>query len=280
MRRLLREARIPLGGFAARDGSVEVRLREAGDRERTLQALAALEAGTADIAATGELIRVTPTQAGFAERLRALRQQSIEVIEQRLGSLGVAASAVQPDGPDRIRVLLPGVGDPERLAAIVDKRSRIAFRLVDVSMTPEAALHGEPPVGSEILYELNSKVPHLLLRQVLLDGGEIADAAPGFDQQSREPIVTFRFNAAGTRRFARITQENIGRPFAVVLDDQVIAAPIIREPILGGSGQISGSFTLEDANRIALLMRAGALPGHLAVVEQQVVAPEGKAGQR
>ena len=280
VRRLLREARIPLAGFAARDGSVEVRLREVGDRERTLQALAALEAGTVDIAASGELIRVTPTQAGFAERLRALRQQSIEVIEQRLGSLGVAASAVQPDGPDRIRVLLPGVGDPERLAAIVDKRSRIAFRLVDVSMTPEAALHGEPPAGSEILYELNSKVPHLLLRQVLLDGGEIADAAPGFDQQSREPIVTFRFNAAGTRRFARITQENIGRPFAVVLDDQVIAAPIIREPILGGSGQISGSFTLEDANRIALLMRASALPGHLAVVEQQVVAPEGKAGQR
>jgi len=276
VRRLLREARIPLGGFAARDGSVEVRLREAGDRERTLQALAVLEAGTVDIAASGKLIRLTPTPAGFAERLRGLRRQSIEVIEQRLGNLGVAASAVQPDGPDRIRVLLPGVGDPERLAAITDKRSRIAFRLVDVSMTPEAALHGKPPAGSEVLYELNSKVPYLLPQQAVLDGSEIADAAPGFDQRTREPIVTFRFNAAGTRRFARITQENIGRPFAVLLDDEVIAAPIIREPILGGSGQISGNFTLEDANRIAQLMRAGALPGHLAVVEQQVVAPEGK----
>ena len=280
VRRLLREARIPLGGFAARDGSVEVRLREAADRERTLQALAALEAGSVDIAASGELIRLTPSPAGFAERLRALRQQSIEVIEQRLGSLGVAATGVRPDGLERIRVLLPGVSDPERLGAIFDKRSRIAFRLVDVSMTPEAALHGKPPAGSEILYELNSKVPYLLLRQAVLDGSEIADAAPGFDQRTREPIVTFRFNAAGTRRFARITQENIGRPFAVVLDDEVIAAPIIREPILGGSGQIAGSFTLEDANRIAQLMRAGALPGHLAVVEQQVVAPEGKSTKR
>ena len=258
----------------------EVRLREAADRERTLTALAALEAGSVDIAASGDVIRLTPTQAGFAERLRAMRQQSIEVIEQRLGNLGVAETGVQPDGPDRIRVLLPGVGDPERLAAITDKRSRIAFRLVDVSMTPEAALHGKPPAGSEVLYELNSKVPYLLLQQAVLDGSEIADAAPGFDQRTREPIVTFRFNAAGTRRFARITEENIGRPFAVVLDDEVIAAPIIREPILSGSGQISGSFTLEDANRIAQLMRAGTLPGHLAVVEQQVVAPEGKPGQQ
>ena len=278
VRRLLREARIPLAGFTARDGIVEVRLREAGDRERTLQALAALEAGTVDIAASEGLIRLAPSKAGFAERLHALRQQSIELIEQRLGGFGIAASAVQPDESDRIRVLLPGV-DPERLGALFDKRSRVTFRLVDVSMSAEAALH-KPPGSSEVVYERSSKVPHLLLREVALDGSEIADAAPGFDQRTNEPIVTFRFNAAGTRRFARITQENIGRPFAVVLDDEVIAAPVIREPILGGSGQISGSFTLQDANRIALLMRAGALPGHLVVVEQQVVAPEARPGQQ
>jgi preprotein translocase subunit SecD len=116
-------------------------------------------------------------------------------------------------------------------------------------------------------------MPYLLRREVALDGSDIADAAPGFDQRTNEPIVTFRFNAAGTRRFTRITQENVGRPFAVVLDGEVIAAPVIREPILGGSGQIAGNFTLEDANRIALLMRSGALPGHLVVVERQLVAP-------
>jgi preprotein translocase subunit SecD len=285
VRRVLREERIPLGGFAARDGSVEVRIREAKDRERTLNALAAVagasSGGHVEIVPSGEeLIRVTPTEAGFAERLRALRQQAIEVIEQRLGSLGVAVSGVQKDGDERIRVLLPGISDPERLGAIFDKRSRITFRLVDLTMTAGAALQGKPPAGAEVLYELNSKIPHLLAKQVAIDGGEIADAAPGFDQQTRAPIVTFRFNAAGTRRFARVTQENIGRPFAVVLDDEVIAVPIIREPILGGSGQISGSFTLEDANRIAMAMRSGALPGHLVVVEQQVVEPEGQPAKQ
>ena len=277
VRRVLREERIPYAGFAARDGSVEVRLREA-DPERALSKLAPLAtspSGPVDITAGGEgLIRLTPTQSGFAERLRVLRRQSVEVIEQRLGGFG--ASGVQHDGPDRIRVLLPGVRDPERLSALFDKRSRITFRLVDVSMTAAAALQGEVPTGSEVVYELNSKVPHLLLKQAAMDGGEIVDAAPGFDQRTTEPIVTFRFNASGTRRFARVTQENVGRPFAVVLDDAVIAAPVIREPILGGSGQISGSFTLEDANRIAMVMRSGTLSGHLVVVEQQVVEPEGR----
>ena len=106
---------------------------------------------------------------------------------------------------------------------------------------------------------------------------DINDAAPGFDARTREPIVTFRFNANGTRRFAQITQENVGRPFAVVLDDEVLSAPIIREPITGGSGQISGNFTVEDANRIAMVMRSGTLPGHVMLVERQVVAPQGKA---
>jgi preprotein translocase subunit SecD len=110
-----------------------------------------------------------------------------------------------------------------------------------------------------------------------MEGNDINNATPGFDERTREPVVTFRFNANGTRRFAQITQENVGRPFAVVLDDEVLSAPIIREPILGGSGQISGNFTLKDANRIAMVMRSGTLPGHVMLVEWQVVGPQGKA---
>jgi preprotein translocase subunit SecD len=278
-RRMLREQRIPFGGAVARDGSVEVRLREPGDRERALSALgAASSAGDVEIAAAGEgLIRLTPTEAGFAERVRTLRGQSIEVIEQRLREAGIAARGVQLDGTDRFGVLLPGVSDPERLNTIFNKRGRITFRLVDTSMSAERALQGSTPAGSEILHELNSRVPHLLLRQVVMEGNDINDAAPGFDTRTREPIVTFRFNANGARRFAQITQENVGRAFAVVLDDAVLSAPIIREPIVGGSGQISGSFTVEDANRIAMVMRSGTLPGHVMLVEQQVVGPQGKA---
>jgi len=285
VRRTLRQERIPFAGFAARDGSIEVRIREAKDRERALSKLAPLAGATPssarsiDIADVSEgLIRLTPTDSGFADRLRILCQQAIDVIEQRLASSGVAAPGVQRDGLDRIRVLLPGVKDPERLSAIFNKRARITFRLVDLSMTAAQALQGNPPPGSEVLYELNSKVPYLLLKQVAMEGGEIIDAAPGFDQRTREPIASFRFNASGTRRFAQITQENVGRPFAIVLDDDVLSVSIIREPILGGSGQISGSFTLEEANTIAMLLRSGTLPGHLTVVEQQVVEPEGKAG--
>jgi preprotein translocase subunit SecD len=286
VRRQLREGRIPYADLAARDGSVTVRIREPKDWERARSAFASLSIATSsgqdtvDIADLGEgSIRLTPTQAGFAERVRTARRQSIEVIERRLDSFGVAVRGLQPDGPDRIRVLLPGVKDPERVSAVFAKRARITFRLVDLSMAPEEASRGNPPAGSEIFYELNTRVPHLLRKQVLLEGDDIVDAAPAFDPRTNEPIVTFRFNANGARRFARITEENIGRPFAIVLDDDVLSTPVIREPILGGSGQISGNFTLADANTVAVLLRSGSLPGRLTVVAQQVHEPEGSAAK-
>jgi preprotein translocase subunit SecD len=284
VRRQLRDGRIPYSGLAARDGSVEVRIREPKDWERARSRLASLSVatssgeGTIDILDAGEgSIRLMPTESGLADRVRRVRQQSIEVIERRLDSFGVAARGMQPDGLDGIRVLLPGVKDPERLSAIFNKRARVTFRLVDVSMSPQEALRGNPPPGSEVLYELSTKVPLLLRKQVLLEGDDIVDAVPGFDQRTNEPIVHFRFNSNGARRFGQVTQENVGRPFAVVLDSDVLSVPIIREPILGGSGQISGSFTLEDANAIAVLLSSGTLPGRLTVIEQQVVEPEGNA---
>src|SRR5262249_28601467 len=149
-----------------------------------------------DVVDAGEgSIRLVPTESGFADRVRAARRQSIEIIERRLDSFGVAARGVQPDGVDGIRVLLPGVKDPARLIALFNKRARIQFRLVDDSIAPEGALRGNPPVGSEVLCELNTKVPLLLRKQVLLEGDDIVDAAPGFDQRTNEPIVNFRFNS-------------------------------------------------------------------------------------
>src|SRR5947199_7561636 len=117
------------------------------------------------------------------------------------------------------------------------------------------------------------KVPYVIKRQVLVSGGDLTDAQPGFDQRTSEPIVTFRFNSSGARKFAAATQENVGRPFAIVLDNEVISAPVIREPILGGSGQISGSFTVESANDLAILLRAGALPAPLTIIEERTVGP-------
>ena len=283
-RRELREGRIPHAGLTVQGGRIELRIRQPEDRQRSHSRLASLSTaaswGDGAIAISDSddgAIILKPTEATFDDRVRRTRQQSIEVIERRLETAGVTARGLQPDGADGIRVLLPGVKDPERLGAVFNKRARVTFRLVDLSMAPDEALRDRPPPGSEIVYELNTKAPLVLRKQILLEGGDIVDAAPGFDQRTNQPIVTFRFNANGARRFAQITQENIGRPFAIVLDDDVLSAPIIREPILGGSGQISGSLTLEDANAVAVLLRSGMLPGRLTVVEQHILEPNGKA---
>jgi preprotein translocase subunit SecD len=281
---MLREERVPFSGAAARDGSVEMRVRDAKDRERAIGKLEPLltQSGgrKVDVADSGDgLVRLKPTETDFADRLRALRQQSVEVIEQRLANFGVAAAGVQQDGTDRIRILLPGIKAPDRFSTLFSKRARITFRLVDVSMSAAEAQQGTAPSQSEVLYALTGKDPYLVSKQVVMDGSEIIDAAPSFDQRTNQPIVSFRFSANGTRRFAEITRDNVGRPFAIVLDDEVLSAPVIREPILGGSGQISGGFTLEDANTVAMLLRSGALPGRLLVIEQQVVEPDATAGK-
>lgn len=276
--RILREGRIPFTGLATRDGGVEVRIVEASDRERVRSKLVpSTEATPSREAAVGDSgegpMRLTPTESGFAARLHGLVRDSMAMIEQRLADSGVGQAGLQPDGADRIRVLLPGVMDPERLTAMFSKRARITFHLLDGSMTAAEALQGTPPPASEVLYDVKDKTPYLLLKKIAMEGDDIIDVAPGFAPQTRQPIASFRFNARGTRYFARITEENVGRPFAIVLDDTVLSMSVIREPILGGSVQISGNFTLKDANTIAMLLRSGTLPGRLSVVEQQVVEP-------
>jgi preprotein translocase subunit SecD len=245
--RIVREERIPFSGLAMREGGVELKVADAGNRRRLASKLASSTAtassggGNIDIADSGDgLIRLTPTGEGFAERLHGLVGDSIDLIEQDLRDNGIKLADVQPDGPDRSRVLLPGVTDPERVVAAIARKARIAFRLVDASMSPEQASQGSPPAGSEVLHDFKTKAPYLVVKDIAVDGDDISEAAPGFFPQSQQPIVSFRLNARGTRRFARVTADNIGRPFAVVIDDQVVSAPVIREPITGGSGQISG----------------------------------------
>ena len=282
----LHDGRIPFAGLAVREGGVEVRIADVNDRQKIVSKLvpstqappspqATPSHATAVAAAdSGDgLIRFTPTDFGFAERLRGLVKQSMEMIEQGLRNHDIRQAGVQTDGADRIRVLLPGIRDPERVTAIFARKARIAFRLVDVSMTPAEALKGSPPPASEVLYDFKTKAPFLILKEIAVEGDDIIDAAPGFSPQD-QPIASFRFNARGARRFAHVTEENVGRPFAIVADDKVLSVSVIREPIRGGSGVISGNFTLEDANTVAMLLRSGTLPGRLSVVDQQVVEPD------
>jgi len=284
-RRLLREARIGYTGLVIRGDSIEVRIREGSDQQAALSKLRELSQPlgglfnatgqrTVDVTdAGGGLIRLTLSQAAMTERIRQAVDQSIQIVERRVNELGTVEPSIQRQGTDRILVQVPGLQDPTRLKELIGKTAKLTFRLVDLSMNPEQAVQGSVPPESELLYGAKDKVPYLIQKQILVSGEDLVDAQPGFDQRTSEPIVSFRFNSNGARRFAQVTQENVGRPFAIVLDNQVISAPVIREPIIGGSGQISGGFTVEQANDLAILLRAGALPAPLTIIEERTVGP-------
>jgi len=213
-------------------------------------------------------------QAAITDLLRRTIEQSIQIVERRVNELGTVEPLIQRQGADRILVQVPGLQDPTRLKQLLGKTAQMEFRMVDTTVSPEQAQQGRVPADSEVLMSASSpKVPYVIKKQTLVSGGDLIDAQPGFDQRTNEPIVNFKFNSTGSRKFAQATSENVGLPFAILLDNEVISAPVIREPITGGQGQISGSFTVQSANDLAVLLRAGALPAPLTVVEERTVGP-------
>ncbi len=286
VRRVLRDARVGYTGLAVRGTTVEVRIREAASYDTALTKLRELSlplggilggSGQRSLDVSNEadgLIRLTQTDPAVIERVRQSLEQSIQIIERRVNELGTVEPLIQRQGTDRILVQVPGLQDPTRLKQLLGKTAKLDFRMVDTGTSVEAALQGRAPPEDEILYSTSQpKTPYLVERRVLVSGGELTDAQPGFDQRTSEPIVSFRFNTSGARKFAQVTQENVGKPFAIVLDNEVISAPVIREPILAGSGQISGSFTVQSANDLSILLRAGALPAPLTIIEERTVGP-------
>jgi preprotein translocase subunit SecD len=287
VRRVLRDARVGYTGLVVRGNSVEVRVREGSNFDQAVQKLRELSQPlggvlgsttgqrSLDVATEpGNLVRLTVTDPALVERVRQSVEQSIQIIERRVNELGTVEPLIQRQGVDRILVQVPGLQDPTRLKELLGKTAKLDFRMVDVSMPAEQAAQGRVPPDDEILYSTTQpKTPYLVEKRILVSGGDLTDAQPGFDQRTSEPIVSFRFNTSGARKFAQVTQENVGKPFAIILDNQVISAPVIREPILGGSGQISGSFTVESANDLAILLRAGALPAPLTIIEERTVGP-------
>ncbi len=216
------------------------------------------------------LLQLSPV--ALNERAVAAVQQSIEIVRRRIDETGVVDPQVSREGQDRIVVQLPGVGDPERIKTLLGKTAHMTFQLVDPAVTSTA---GTPPPGVEFLPMQSDPRQKIAVRtRVDVDGGDLTDARAGTDQQTGQWVVDFTFNAVGARRFADITRANVGRPFAIVLDGKVISSPVIREPITGGRGQISGSFNAQSASDLALLLRAGALPAPLTVVEENTIGPE------
>ena len=282
--RVLRQARIPFTGRAIVGSSVQVHITRPTDVKSALDKLGTLSQPltgvlgstgqtSLDIAEKNGQITLTPSDGAFTERIRQAVDQSIEIIQRRVNELGLVEPSIQREGVDRILVQVPGLQDPTRLKQILGKTAKLDFRMVDLSMTPEQAIQTHPPADSEVLDGQKPGEKYLIEKRVLVSGGDLVDAEPGFDQRTNEPIVNFRFNSSGARKFAEATQANVGKPFAIVLDNQVVSAPVIREPILGGQGQISGNFTVQEANDLAILLRAGALPAPLTIVQENTVGP-------
>src|SRR6202047_4095720 len=285
VRRTLRDAKIGYTGLATRPDSVEVRVKES-DLSNALSKLRELSQPLGGLLgsngqrslevsdAGGGLIRLSVPQAAVTERIRQTIEQSIQIVERRVNELGTVEPLIQRQGTDRILVQVPGLQDPTQLKTILGKTAKMEFRMVDTTVPPDQAQAGKVPPDSDVLMSSTApKVPYVIKKQVLVSGGDLTDAQPGFDQRSGEPIVSFRFNSSGSRKFAQATSENVGQPFAIVLDNEVISAPVIREPITGGSGQISGNFTVQAANDLAILLRAGALPAPLTIIEERTVGP-------
>jgi protein-export membrane protein SecD len=206
-------------------------------------------------------------------RARGAVQQSIEIVRRRIDETGVADPQIAQQGETRVVVQLPGISDPNRIKELLGKTAHMTFQLVDE--TANANLTGAPPPGVDVLpMQDNPNQKIAVRRRVDVDGGDLTDARAGTNPQTGEWVVNFTFNSVGARRFGDVTRANVNHRFAIVLDGKVISAPVIREPITGGRGQISGSFTAASANDLAVLLRAGALPAPLTVIEERSVGPE------
>jgi SecD/SecF fusion protein len=285
---LLEDARSRLRAEGLRPQSVRiagnavvVAIDRPDERDRALPVLRALAApvgasafaeGVPDIevGSEGSAIRLSLTEAGFLDRLDAAAGQSLEIIRQRVDQAGVAEPTIQRVGRDRILVQLPGVQDPTRLRGLLGSTAQMSFHM----LARNAPVGGRVPPGVRVLPDVDGKSSYAVEERVAISGERLADARAGFDQRTSEPIVTFRFDSTGARQFGTVTRNNVGRPFAIVLDGKVLSAPVIREPITGGSGQIGGGFSVQDTVFLSALLRAGALPAPLTVIEERSVGPD------
>src|SRR4051794_17949180 len=218
-------------------------------------------------------ITLTLSPVALSRRASGAVEQSIEIVRRRIDETGVLDPQITRQGESRIVVQLPGIGDPDHVKQLIGKTAHMTFRLVDETANPAAG--GPPPPGDEFLAMQDRPNEKIAVRKrVDVDGADLTNAQAGTSPETGEWVVNFTFNSVGARRFADVSRANVNHRFAIVLDDKVISAPVIREAITGGRGQISGSFNAQSANDLAVLLRAGALPAPLTVVEQRSVGPE------
>jgi preprotein translocase subunit SecD len=218
-------------------------------------------------------IVMIPTPSGTARALKDAMGVARDVVRRRIDPGGTKEITVITEGGNRILVQVPGVEDPDALKKLIGQTARLEFKLVDLSANPQDVQQGRAPPGSQVLPMADGTSSMAVKRRVMVSGDQLTDAQQSFDQDGR-PDINIKFNTAGARRFGRVTQENVGKPFAIILDDKILSAPNINEPILGGNAQISGSFTVQSAHDLAVSLASGKLPVKLNVIEERTVGPD------
>ncbi len=272
VRRELNRADIGYGEIGVVGDAAQATLSNPEDVSQARTAIAAAREGLQVEDQGNGVLRVTLSESAQIQRTNDVMNQMIEVIRRRIDETGTREASIQRHGDDRILVQVPGFDDPERLKAIIGKTAVMTFRFVSDTVAPGDRI----PPSSELLPSAEADRPgfpshYVVSKRVMVSGDHLTDAQPTFDQG--RPVVSFTFDSLGAKRFGDATRDNVGRLFAIVLDDVVISAPRINEPILGGRGIISGSFTTPETQDLALLLRAGSLPASVTYLEERTVGP-------
>ena len=278
VRQLMRNAkpRIRIGDVSTAGGELSFMLESAGDIDRARGLIEPAMQGQTTVRewemrmVDGQRVVLTQTDAGVDQAIDQAMDSAIEVIRRRIDELGTREPTIIRQGDTRIVVQVPGLQDPEALKALVGQTAALEFKLV------------ADPAGSQVGVETFPYAPGTGLDGEMLTvrrlggirGENLTGAQAGVDPQNNQNVVNISFDAQGGAKFAKLTTENVGKPFAIILDGQVLSAPTIETPIIGGSAQISGSFTPESANQLAIALRSGALPVDMAVVEERTVGPD------
>jgi protein-export membrane protein SecD len=281
VRGTLRSERIGYRGLGVRGDVVTFTLTDPASAPRALEVLRQLDQGgmsrELQLAQAGEGRIEIRLAESLAEELQSSAvAQSLEIVRRRIDEVGTREPTIQRQGENRILVQVPGEKDPESIKRLLGQTAKLTFHLVDLDTPVEQALAGNLPPGSMLLTgEENGQggpVQYVVRKRVEVSGESLVDAQPTYYQN--QPVVSFRFDSVGGRKFGNVTHDHVGELLAIVLDNRVISAPRIDEPILGGSGIIRGNFTVQEANELAVLLRAGALPAPLQIVEERTVGPD------
>lgn len=279
VRRKLRDNSVGYRSLKVADGGIVFNLRELDGTD--ISALLREIDEDLSVEQTANAVRVSYSEQQMKLKKVQLLGQSLEIVGRRVNETGTREPIIQRQGDDRILLQVPGLENPEQLKTILGKTAKLTFHMLNDNVDERDIAAGIVPPGTRLVSgDESNNIRHegapqryAIYANAELGGEQLVDAQTTFSQDNGEPVVSFRFNSVGATKFAKITSENVGKPFAVVLDNKVITAPVIQSPILGGNGIISGSFTTQSANDLALLLRAGALPAPLKILEERTVGP-------